>query len=196
VTSVETPRLQLYVRETCTQCGAALFAFSQIKHVLKSRPQDISALAFFYVHAMLAHSANVSKLLFPGPPGKRGCTRIWWGGRQPRESSSSAQRAKCLRKALLVNKHSPLRKRVVRNHFEHYDERLDKLFEAGDAVSVADMNVTTGRAISVPGMHGLRNLDAVTMVVSFEGDEVELEALHNELERVKAAAQQWLDSST
>jgi len=188
--------LTVYVEEVAVQCNGALFAFSELGSVLKkldsgleSQARDICARAFFYVHALLAHSGNLSKLLFPSPPRRRKCGLAAPAPGIKRKLGFARERGKVLRAALSVDGRSPLRSRKLRNHVEHYDERLDELFETGDAVSVADMNITTGPAILVPGVRFLRNLDVGKMVVSFEGDEVNLRALQKELQRIRTSAE-------
>src|SRR5581483_2573832 len=64
---------------------------------------------FRQLHYLLLHTSNVSKILWPGAPGE----------------SRAAQRGAELRKLMALPDEHPLAQRTLRNHLEHYDERLD-----------------------------------------------------------------------
>lgn len=111
-------RLFPYVDEMRRQCQIALMAVRDLDVALSWRPtgegfdgaaMDENAIRRWYaLQAFLAASANVSKLLWPDPKG-------------------DAQRGKDLRDLLSVPDSSPLAPpRILRNHFEHLDERLDR----------------------------------------------------------------------
>lgn len=111
-------RLFPYVDEMRRQCQIALMAVRDLDVALSWQPtgegfdgaaMDENAIRRWYaLQAFLAASANVSKLLWPDPKG-------------------DAQRGKDLRDLLSVPDSSPLAPpRILRNHFEHLDERLDR----------------------------------------------------------------------
>lgn len=111
-------RLFPYLDEMRRQCQIALMAIRDLDVALGWRPvvEHIDPAAidentirrWYALQAFLSASANVSKLLWPDPRG-------------------DAQRGKDLRDILAVPDSSPLAPpRILRNHFEHLDERLDR----------------------------------------------------------------------
>jgi hypothetical protein len=179
-----TDQLTAYVREIQVQSEAALFALSELHRVLgqawsRGSPHTC-APEFFYVHAFLGHSANLSKLLFPD--------------RRTSKSAFARQRAKELRKIFRIARRSCLRSRGIRNSFEHFDAHLDKYFQSDHRGLLADMNVMPKGAIKLRGgVHGpgwFRNLDPHTLDLSFQGVKVNLAKLGDEIRRLRDSAQQ------
>ena len=76
-------------------------------------------IVFFYAHAFVSHVANISKIL--------------WAG------SSRASVSQRLREELQISDSSVLRGRKLRNHLEHYEERLEVLAHVDDGVGFNDM---------------------------------------------------------
>jgi hypothetical protein len=84
------------------------------------------------VQGLLVALGNVSKLLWPVR--NRGATR---------------RRGARLRESLSVADDSPLRDRSFRDHFEHFDERLDRRVRSSEDPDYADSNVgiTPGKGV-------------------------------------------------
>jgi len=68
---------------------------------------------FQSAHSFLIHVANVSKLFLPD----RSTIRKWPDART---------RGDELRRELEVTQNSPIKDRKFRNHFEHYDDRIQE----------------------------------------------------------------------
>jgi hypothetical protein len=88
-----------FPREIVLQCENALRAARMIDEALADRERDV----FFALHVFLVFAGIVSKLL-------------WQQDKKP-------SRAK-LRAALGVTDDSPLKRRTLRNYFEHFDNEL------------------------------------------------------------------------
>lgn len=108
----------IYLQEIQSQCRMALQAAIVLKQVSgqKKSMQTTedgameTAEIFRNVHSMLTHVANISQLLWPGNYVK----------------GQRMLRAQELRSLLDLPKDGhPLGRRVMRNHLEHFDERLD-----------------------------------------------------------------------
>jgi hypothetical protein len=65
--------------------------------------------------------------------------------------------------------------RTMRNHLEHFDERLDKWVANHQGYAFFDMNIATG-SIGFPYQFALRALDGDTL--RFLGEEYNLPELH------------------
>src|SRR5579862_3776447 len=97
--------LQVFLGEVVWQSAVALEAMTQLREALAQPPSPSgNNRAFFHIQAFLVAAANVSKLLWPSGNRKRGNE---------------------LRRLLSVTEDSPIANRTLRNHFEHFDERID-----------------------------------------------------------------------
>ena len=74
-----------------------------------------------------------------------------------------------------IDDESALRSRKFRNHFEHYDERLEKWLMSSERHNYIDSNI--GPIGSIPGFvvtDYIRNFDPTTWTLTFRGDRYEL----------------------
>lgn len=99
--------LRIFQRHIVDQCHFALAAVPIIESSLLTREHDNLWLG---CQQFLVGAANVSKAL--------------WG-----QGGKLADRREPLRKSLGVCDDSPLRSTTFRNHFEHYDNRIDTWWE-------------------------------------------------------------------
>jgi hypothetical protein len=146
---------RVYVREALTQTEFARRCFAEFE---RAQASDDIAGVFLNLHHFIVHVANVDKLLDPKP---------------------GSQRA-----ALLVG-HIDLSDvdlktfRRLRNHLEHFDERLDMWVSNYDGNAFFDMNNITG-AKGFPTKAFLRALDGD--IFKFHGEDYPLRALHDAVE--------------
>jgi hypothetical protein len=107
---------------------------------------------WYSVQSLLVAAGNVSKLLWPS-------------------QSTARQRGEELRSSLRVPDSSPLEPRTFRNHFEHFDERLEEWATSSDRKNFADSNVGPPGMISGldPGDY-LRNFDTSNYAITYRGD--------------------------
>jgi hypothetical protein len=127
---------------------------------------------FWYgMQNLLVAGANISKAL--------------WG-----QGGKLAKEREPLRASLQVDDSSPLKETSMRNHWEHYDERLDKWIHTSNSRNHLDQNV--GRFDLVVEQLGwepdkidvFRHFDDTTGVLYFWGDEFHLIPLVGEMERL------------
>src|SRR5262249_32316642 len=129
--------MAVFVEEILRQCGFGLFALDDMEYLLETtiKPKSWEEKRFWFsVHALLCAIANISKLFWPA-------------------DTRGKSRGSKLRKILEVGDSSPFRSRNFRNHFEHWDERMDtwaltldglehRWFVDGEIGSVDDVNFT------------------------------------------------------
>ena len=125
---------QIYIREALTQFTFAERCFRDFE-IARDR-QDVRGV-FFHLHHFIVHVTNVDKLLDPKPNSPR--------------AASLANRVDVSGIDL-----KPIRR--IRNHMEHFDERLDMCVEAYDGHHFFDMNIVTD-AKGFPPKAFLRALD-------------------------------------
>ena len=148
--------LDIFVREVERQAAFGVMASQDLAGALPTGNMD---RLWYSTQALLIAAGNVSKLLWPVRP-------------------LSGERGQQLREVLGVPEESPLRPRAFRNHFEHYDERLEDWMMSSERHNIVDSSVLPPGAIQGidPGDF-LRNLDPTSMKLTFRGDSYDLGSL-------------------
>ncbi len=169
----------IYLQEVKTQCNSVLFALEQFNKRIEEVTQPgrfedrdtPSSEVFRALHSLLTHAANISRLLFP-----------------TRTSDRYAQRrGKRLRVLLGVRDDSPIADRSLRNHLEHYDERLDRWAQnnPGPSKSFATDNIhPKDMGPNVPPDSALRAYLTDSREFYFMGDAYEMVPLVREVRRI------------
>jgi hypothetical protein len=145
--------LRIFQREVERQCRFALIAAQDLDLALRTRDMD---RIWFSVQGFLLAAGNISKFLWPSTP-------------------ILPERGDELKASLSVRDDSPLEPRSFRNHFEHFDERLEKWASSSKHRNFVDSNV--GPPDMIKGIEPtdfLRNFDTTHFVVTFRGDIYEL----------------------
>lgn len=146
-------RFQMEVNRQCK------FALTAVDDMDLGKEEENSRF-WYSMQAFLSAAANVSKLL--------------WGATQDIERERAP-----LRKSLEVSDNSPLRSRVFRNHFDHFDERLGSWFkdwsnaglQGGSDTEVGDIDDLDISEFA------LRNFDTKTKTLIFRGEALPLAPL-------------------
>ena len=158
---------RVFISEIKTQCEFALKAVEKLRQKLElgdTRP------VFFYAQAFLGAAGNVSKLLWPRSPKIPG-------------------RGERLRELLRVPDDSPAEPRTFRNHFEHFDERLENWAMTSKRKVFVDFNVA-----SVEGPADfMRNLDPNSLTLTFRGETYELGSVERALKEIQKVAEARLN---
>jgi hypothetical protein len=120
----------------------------------------VSNRFWYSVQAFLVAAGNISKLLWP--PYRKGEKQL-------------PERGPQLRAILKVEESSPLEPRTFRNHFEHFDMRLEEW-----AISSGPLVFIDGNIRPIQGINGakpgddFRNFDHINFAVTFQGDRYDL----------------------
>ena len=165
--------LQAFIYEIQHQCKFADLAFQDIVSALRESTAGESTAdrVFLAAHTFLVAVGNISKLLWPT---KRSC----------------AARGHELRELLQVGDGSVLKSRAFRNHFEHFDERLDKWANSSKHKNFADSNIGPPEFISgLDPEDWMRNLDPTSLTLTFHGDSYHILEIMEALKPICAASQ-------
>lgn len=180
-----------FVQEVELQTAFAYYAYTQIYAWMgKKETRDERKIKgmFFYVHAMLSHTANISKLLWPRPP-RRGRSESL--ADYERRAAEYEERGKELCVLLHVSGDSPLQDRIIRNHFEHYDERLQEN-DADEEPGWIDLALVPSGAIS-PGQRVYqRCFSAGEMRIYYRDDLKELIDVADAIRKVREVIREWM----
>lgn len=123
----------IFVGELQKQCRFALNAVGQINFCLKqlnSQGLEPEKSSYFHsevfrgIHSFLTHASNVSKILWPGLP-KQKPNESDEQYKQRISKIKKVHRAVELRDELGLPEEHTLRNRQLRDHLEHFDERID-----------------------------------------------------------------------
>jgi hypothetical protein len=155
--------IRVFQRQVLAQCQTLLAAAAAINQGLNSRN---TAQVFNEIQNFLNAAANISKCL--------------WGQR-----GAKAEQRKGLRESIGVEDDSPLRQVSMRNHFEHIDERIERWWEESHNHNIADFNI--GPKNMIQGMQVIelfRSFDPATKVITFWGEDFNLQEIVTEIERL------------
>ncbi len=120
--------------------------------------------AWSLIQLILGSAANVSKILW---------------------SKRFESRSEHLRKLLNIDENNPISKRKLRNHFEHYDERIEKWFEKQPSAVYRDLEINPFESIwGITDKNKNREYNPNTQVLTFRGESIDLGVLLSELEEI------------
>lgn len=125
----------IYIGEIETQCDFALDAVGSLNSVLQAlndahtipfhQQERLHREVFRSIHSFLTHASNVSRLLWPTPPKRR-------KNEGEEQYASRCGKLKRIRRAIelrealsIPDNNHVLKSRTLRDHLEHFDERLD-----------------------------------------------------------------------
>lgn len=128
----------VYVTELKTQSALAILAIKELtssietirdKSVPESDRFSHNLSSFRHIHSFLTHASNVSKLFWPMvsvEPPKKPDKLIKW--------QFTTNRGQELRTLYDIQPGNALENRELRNHMEHFDERLDEFLAERDNI--------------------------------------------------------------
>ena len=152
--------LGIFVEEIITQSEFALISWEYLQAYLMKK-KDNNRI-FYHIQAFLVAVANISKILSPS-------------------NNKFKSRGEELRKMLQVPINSPILNRKIRNHFEHYDERIESWASLSKRHNISDMNISCSMFSALPELESIdcmRNLnisrDCENLNLTFHGDSYDL----------------------
>ncbi|WP_303317187.1 hypothetical protein Q4Q34_02105 [Flavivirga abyssicola] len=119
------------------------------------------------IQSILVATGNVSKILWP-------------------ISKKSKKRGKKLRELLCIDENNIIADRNLRNHFEHYDERIESLFEGQSSISFVDLafNPFKPEKWQIPKFYQ-RAYNQVDRILTFRNETLDLKEVLMALEEIK-----------
>lgn len=118
------------------------------------------------IQLILVAAANVSKILWPQKKYK--------------------SRGDLLRKLLNVDQNNLLSDRRFRNHFEHYDEKIENWFKDQPSAVYRDLEIDPFKSIwGITDHNKNRTYDPIKQTITFRGESLDLEEVLNALEEIR-----------
>jgi hypothetical protein len=177
--------MNLFQEQVARQCRFLLMAADEAQAALNElqvRRTDRNAMNRFWFSAehMMSAAANISKAL-------------WGSGRKQAEI---AARREPLRASLEVADNSPLRVKDLRNHLEHFDERLDQWLDESKRQWHVDGGMGTLEGFIEPPpepVEVFRFYNPTTGYLTFWGDSISIPAIVKEAETLLPKAEAEAD---
>ena len=143
-----------YIQEAEAQAEYALMAYASYEQALKEH--DTKSI-FYHLHHFVIHVTNIDKLLFP------------------KNNSFRNKILSSIQKLITIDI-APIRR--LRNHLEHFDERMDNYVKNYKGQAFFDNNTITGTK-GFPKNDCLRALDGNIYI--FYGEEFDLGEIYQHL---------------
>ena len=145
-------KYEIYLQEAKTQVEFAKRSFAAFREA--ERSSSVSDV-FFHLHHFLVHATNIDRIL---------------------DTKPGSERHSILAAHLDISGVNLKPFRRLRNHLEHFDERLDRWVREFEGHTFFDMNIITG-AKGFPGKAFLRALDGD--IFRFHGEDYSMVELHS-----------------
>lgn len=176
----------VYVSEVKKQCEFGLAAVKYLNHALQqvnNRELARDESQFYYsevfrqIHSLLTHASNVSRMFWPpSPKQKKNETDQDYENRLLK--IDKVVRGRVLKVEYGLDDSNPLKNRTLRDHLEHYDERLDHW--RNNSVNRNIVSDTIGPPNAIVGLAEtdmMRWFDPTRNVFKFRGEEYDLQGI-------------------
>jgi hypothetical protein len=159
----------MFQQHVLFQCKSMLMAANDVNTGLAAH--DFHRV-FYGIQNLLNAAGNVSKAL--------------WGQRDKLE-----EQRKPLRDSIGVDNNSPLHEVMMRNNFEHFDERLDRWWRESAQHNSMDFNLSPRNAVhGFDEIDRFRVFDPHTTDLTFWGDDFNMQQLIDEALRILPTLQE------
>ena len=183
----------VYVGEIKKQCEFGLAAVKYLNHALqqihnrdlgREEQQFYHSEVFRQIHSLLTHASNVSRMFWPPlPKQKQNETEQDYENRLLK--IDKVVRGRVLKDEYGLNDHNPLKNRALRDHLEHYDERLDHW--RNNSVNRIIVSDTIGPPNAVVGpaeSEMMRWFDPTRNIFKFRGEEYNLQGIASSIDQL------------
>lgn len=166
--------LRIYLEQVQEECNAAIGAIHALNAALQSNGQ---VDAFGPAQALVHHAAAVSRMFWPP------------GSKDKKARQRSQRRGEFLRKAIGLSTPHSVEERTLRDHFEHFDERLDDWAERSKNRNIVKRFIGPRHAIGGDAISDediIHHYDPAQHIYSFRGQKFDVQALATGLSDVSA----------
>jgi len=176
----------VYVSEVKKQCEFGLAAVKYLNHALqqlqnrelaRDESQFYHSEVFRQIHSLLTHASNISRMFWPpSPKQKQNETDQDFEDRLLK--IDKVVRGRVLKVEYGLDDSNPLKNRTLRDHLEHYDERLDHWRNNSVNRNIVSDTIGPPNAIVGPAETDMmRWFDPTRNVFKFRGEEYDLQGI-------------------
>lgn len=194
-------QLYIYLCEVEMQCEFSLAAAESVneyfnghrdlapaepERAAEADAERVQAQLFRSLHSFLTHAAMVSRLLWPSGPRKH---REEDRASHDRRNAQAVNRGKQVRLALGLPDKQPRGQRTLRDHLEHFDERLDDWVLTGSRHNFIDRCVGPPNPMVGPERRDvMRWFDPTDGSFHFRGERFDITALAARVNEIRGLA--------
>lgn len=162
----------IYLRQVAQECEYCFEAISRMNAILsRSVEGDFFREALDLVH----HAAAVSRIFWPP------------GGSNKQKRQRAMRRGQFLRDSLGLQSGHPIQDRTLRDHFEHFDERLDAWAEESPNRNIVQSLIGPRSAIggdAIKDSDIIRHYDPNTKMLGFRGEMFDVQDIATGIEEI------------
>lgn len=151
-----------HVKQECEQCFQAIQVMNAI--IAREVDGDFFQPTFDLIH----HAAAISRIFWPP------------GSKDKKSAKRAHRRGQFLRDLLGLKSGHPIQDRTLRDHCDHFDERLDEWAEKSRHKNIVDRLIGPRNAISGPAIQDtdiVRHYDPNTKIFAFRGEKFNIQTL-------------------
>jgi hypothetical protein len=192
-TSLDQRFLSICLSEVARECELAQAAVAHFNRAIGRQPPEGEgegrhAEVFRALHSFLSHASNASKLFWPPKPRQR-------KSESPEDFAArrtdTLERAAVLRHSVGISDESPLRDRALRDHLEHFDERMVEWRKTSvNGNYYRDTIAPRGMVAGVEPRDAMRWYDPDSRVFLFRGESYDVQSLVAAVEELLPKANQ------
>lgn len=166
--------LRIYLEQAKDECERSFLAIKELNTAIASMGK---CDPFGPAQSLVHHAAAVSRIFWPP------------GSKDKHARHRSQRRGDVLRKAIGVTNGHPVQNRALRDHFEHFDERLDDWAERSKNRNIVKQLVGPRTAIggdAITDEDIIHQYDPATKVYAFRGERFDVQELATGLDDIYA----------
>ncbi|MFM2581086.1 hypothetical protein [Vibrio fortis] len=194
---MDTFEKRVYAGEIKKQCQFCLAAIQYLNNALQqvgNREIKSEERTFFHsevfrqMHSLLTHASNVSRMFWPPTP-KQKKTETDENFEKRLLSIDKVVRGRVLKSAFGVDDSNPLKNRALRDHLEHYDERLDHWRNNSTNKNIVSDTIGPPNAIVGPDATDMmRWFDPTRNIFMFRGEEYDIQSIATAIDSILSIA--------
>lgn len=194
---MDTFEKRVYVGEIKKQCEFSLAAIRYLNDALQQiSNREINPLernffqseVFRQMHSLLTHASNVSRMFWPPMP-KQKKNETDENFEKRLLSIDKVVRGRVLKTTFEIDDSNPLKNRALRDHLEHYDERVDHWRNNSTHKNI--VSDTIGPANTIVGPEAtdiMRWFDPTRNIFMFRGEEYDIQSIATATDNILSIA--------
>lgn len=156
---------KIYLEQAKQECERCFFSIDKMNAILRNEIKDNF---FQYAHDLIHHAAAVSRIFWPP------------GGRNKQSTKRAHRRGQALRDMLSLQSGHAVQNRSLRDHYEHFDERLDDWAENSKYRNIVQRLIGPKTSIggnAIEDSDIIDHFDPATNVFGFRGEHYNIQLL-------------------
>jgi hypothetical protein len=163
---------KIYLGQAKQECERCFHSLKVMNVIIEQRVDED-----FFQHALdlIHHAASVSRIFWPP------------GGRNKQSTKRAHKRGQNLRDLLNLQGGHPVQNRSLRDHFEHFDERLDDWAENSKNRNIVHKLFGPRSAVggdSIQDSDIIHHFDPATKIFGFRGEHFDIQELASGLDDI------------